>query len=192
MKTAYIIHGWDGSPNEPMHKWLKKSLEDLGYMVVAPIMPESEIPRIDSWVGKLKEIVKPDQATISIGHSIGCQAILRYLETLPTTVKIPFVIMIAPWMDLDRQTLKEEGEEAIEIAKPWIETLINFDEVKKRAENFVAIFSDNDYCVPLNQKELFKEKLAAKIIIEHNQGHFTAADKVKKLPSALSAVSQSK
>ena len=29
MKTVYIIHGWEGSPREPMHKWIKKELNDM-------------------------------------------------------------------------------------------------------------------------------------------------------------------
>ncbi|OGY66792.1 MAG: hypothetical protein A3I24_03540 [Candidatus Harrisonbacteria bacterium RIFCSPLOWO2_02_FULL_41_13b] len=51
-KKVYIIHGWDGSPNEPMLQWLKVSLEERGCEVVVPEMPEPAVPKIGSWVGR--------------------------------------------------------------------------------------------------------------------------------------------
>jgi uncharacterized protein len=179
MKKVFIIHGWDGTPNEPMHKWLKKTLEEKEYIVEVPKMPNSSEPKIKSWINKLKEIViNPNDKTYFIGHSVGCQGILRYLETLDKNVKVGGVILIAPWMYLDENTIKEEGEEVIEIAKPWMETPLKWDKIKNSTNKFVCIFSDNDPYVPLTNKDLFKEKLGAEIIIEKNKGHFTESDKV--------------
>lgn len=39
MKKVYIVHGWDGSPEEPMLQWLKVNLEEKGYVVEVPKMP---------------------------------------------------------------------------------------------------------------------------------------------------------
>jgi predicted alpha/beta hydrolase family esterase len=187
-KKVFIIHGWDGSPNEQMLQWLKLSLEKRGYRVAVPEMPDADVPKIGKWIGKLKEIIKPDSNTILVGHSIGCQAILRYIETLPENAKIAGVVLIAPWMELDKQTIEEEGEEIKQIAKPWMETPIDFGKIRKTTNNFVAIFSDNDPYVPLEQKTLFKKELNAKIIIEHDKGHFTIGDKIKELQSALDSI----
>src|SRR3989338_4384154 len=101
-KKVYIIHGWDGSPNEPMLQWLKVSLEEKGYEIFVPEMPEPAVPKIESWVGKLKEIMSPNNNTVIVGHSIGCQAVLRYLETLDESTKITGLVLIAPWMELDK------------------------------------------------------------------------------------------
>lgn len=188
MKTIYIIHGWDGSPDEPMHKWLKKSLEEKGYNVVVPEMPNPERPEISAWIGKIREVAQPNESTVFVGHSIGCQAVLRYLEQLPGETKVAGVILIAPWMKLDEQTVKEEGEEVAEVAKSWEETPIDFEKVKKHSDKFIAIFSDNDPYVPLSQKDLFEKELSAKIIVEHEKGHFTTDDGIDSLPSAFEAV----
>ena len=75
---AYLIHGWEGYPENCWFPWLKKQLEEKNYKVEVPEMPDTDHPKIESWVNKLKEIVIPDEETILIGHSIGCQAILRY------------------------------------------------------------------------------------------------------------------
>ena len=188
-KRVFIIHGWTGNPREPMLWWLKVNLEKSGQEVFTPEMPETDTPKIESWVGKLKEVVEPDLNTILVGHSIGCQAVVRFIETLPQGAKITGVVLIAPWMELDAKTMEEEGEDGIEIAKPWVETPINFEKVKSHIGKTVAIFSDDDPYVPIaSQRDLFKKELNAEIITEHNKGHFAPSDNITELPSALNAI----
>lgn len=181
MKKVYIVHGWEGSPEEPMHKWLKEKLEKKGFEIFVPVMPETARPDIKKWIGKLNEVVRnPGENSYFIGHSIGCQAVLRYLAQVNSEVKIGGVVLIAPWMELDENTLEEEGEEVREIARPWMETPVDWNKIKKHTSKFVCILSDNDPYVPLSNAELFKEKLNAKIIIEKNKGHYTAGDNVSE------------
>ena len=188
MKKVYIIHGWDGSPEEPMLQWLKFNLEKEGHEVVVPEMPEPSVPKVDAWLGKLKEVIEPDSDTILVGHSMGCQAILRYLETLSESLKIKGVVLIAPWIELDTETIKEEGEEVIELARPWLETPIDFEKIRTHIRQAVAIFSDNDPFVPLSQKSLFEKELNAKTFVEREKGHFSPSDQVSELPVALEAI----
>lgn len=189
MKTAVIVHGWDGGPNEPMLQWIKAELEKRGYEVSAPEMPDTANPVIEAWVGKLKEVIKePNEEILLVGHSIGCQALLRYIETLPAETRVGELILIAPWMELDMNTIKEEGEEVIEIARPWMETPIDFPKIKSIVSKTVAIFSDNDPYVPLSQKDLFEKELGAQIIIEHDKVHFNPGAGISELPSILNFV----
>jgi uncharacterized protein len=184
MNKVYIVHGWDGNPEEPMHKWLKEQLEKNGFKVEVPKMPHPDRPEINSWIDKLKEVVKtPDENTYFIGHSVGCQGVLRYLESINN--KIGGVVLIAPWMHLDKNTIEEEGEEVKEIAKPWMETPINWNKIKRLTNNFVCIFSDNDPYVPLSEKNIFEKNLDAKIIIEHSKGHFDPSSNIKDNITAL-------
>lgn len=189
MKRVFIIHGWEGYPEEGWFPWLKHELENRGFDVQVPAMPNTDEPKIEVWVPHLKKLVgKTDKDTYFVGHSIGCQAILRYLEQLPEGTKFASVVLIAPWMKLDENTIREEGTEAIEIVKPWVETQIDFRRIKKHLNKLVAIFSDNDPYVSLSQKGLFEKELDAKIIVEHNKGHFSGEDGIKELPSVLSAI----
>ncbi|MBI5804220.1 DUF1749 domain-containing protein [Candidatus Pacearchaeota archaeon] len=188
MNKCYIIHRWSGSPEEEIHKWLKKELERRGFEVHALEMPNPEEPKIEEWVSFLKQKApKPGGNTFFVGHSIGCQTILRYLESLPSKTKVGGVILIAPWVHL-LDTAFEEPEEESKIARPWLEMPINWKKAKAHANNFICVFSDDDFCVPLSDKEIFKEKLNAKIIVEHNKGHFTMEDNIDKVPSALNAL----
>src|SRR3989344_4769884 len=116
-KRVFLIHGWDGNPNNNWFPWLKENLEDKGFQVHIPAMPNPGKPMIDSWVPFLKKQVgKADKDTYFIGHSIGCQTILRYLETINN--EVGGAVLVAGFFELN---LEEEDEESKEIAKPWLE-----------------------------------------------------------------------
>ncbi len=188
MKKVYLIHGWGGSDSsEGWFGWLKQNLKKKGYEVIGFNMPNTDIPVIEEWIGFLKENVKDiDENTYFIGHSIGCQAALRFIETFNENIKIAGCILVAPWMELDKNTIEEEGEEVIEIAKPWMEIPIDFEKIKKHCNRFLAIFSDDDPYVPLNEVDKFKEKLNAQTIVKNNQEHF---NQVESIPEILEFVS---
>ncbi len=191
MKRVFIIHGWGANPERVRLQWLKKELNKRGFEIFVPAMPNTDEPKIEEWVNFLSSLVRePNEETYFIGESIGCQTILRYLEKLENE-KVGGAIFVAGWFNLSEFTFKEEPteeEEARIIAKPWLETPINFQKIRETTNNFVAIFSDNDPYVPIEDKDIFKEKLGAEIIIEHNKGHFTDEDGVKELPSALNSL----
>ncbi|MCL5733929.1 MAG: alpha/beta hydrolase [Patescibacteria group bacterium] len=185
MNRVFIIHGWDGHPNEGWFPWLKEELEQKGFEVQVPEMPETDEPKIETWVPYLAQLVgRPDENTYFVGHSIGCQAILRYLEYLPDDKKIGGAIFVAGWFTLESLGTDEE----IETAGPWLETPIDFGKIKNHAQKFTAIFSDNDPYVPAENQKMFEDNLGAKIIIEHNKGHFSGSDKITELQSALEAI----
>ena len=72
MKKAYIIHGWEGSPEDSMLQWIKKNLEEKDYEVVIPLMPNPDEPELNAWTDKLKEVVNElGSEDIFIGYSIG-------------------------------------------------------------------------------------------------------------------------
>jgi len=181
MKRAFIIHGWGGRPDAGWLKWLNKELASKGFKVFAPDMPDKEYPKIDAWVSYLRRLVeKPDKDTYFVGHSIGCQAILRYLESIPKNVKIGGIVFVGGWLKVKGLESKEEEE----IASPWVNTPINLEKIRKRAGKIVALFSDNDPFVSLENSKIFKDKLNAKIIIEKNKGHYIE-NITKKIPVAL-------
>jgi len=186
MKRVFIIHGWGGRPDEAWIPWLKKELEDRGYEAVVPAMPGSDEPRIETWIPFLSELVgQADLNTFFVGHSIGCQAILRFLETLPEGAKIGGAVFVAGWYNLRNLETEEEKR----IAGPWVNTPRDDEKIRRTVNKAVAIFSDDDpFVLPENQ-ESWRDKVGAKIIMEHNKGHFNEEDPaVYELPSALEAV----
>ena len=173
MKSAYIIHCWGGSPKDNWYPWLKKKLEKEGFKVKVPNMPNTDEPKIEEWVPFLKKLIKnPNKDTYLIGHSVGCQTIMRYLESLKENEKVGGVLFVAGWF-----TLKGlESKESEDIARPWVETEIDIKKVKSNANKFVAIFSDDDPFVPIENEKMFKTKLDAKTIILKKQDHFVGKE----------------
>ena len=146
-KRVFIVHGWDYNPSMNWYPWLKKELIDHGFEVFVPEMPNTSEPEISSWVEKLKkEVGKVDENTYFVGHSIGCQTIMRYLETLDSDIQIRGCVFVAGWFNLDNL----EGEEVEAIAKPWIKTNINLDKVRAIVKKVAVFLSDND---PYNKYE---------------------------------------
>lgn len=186
-KRVYIIHGWDGYPEEGIFPWLKKELENRDFVVYNPAMPDSPNPKINTWIPFLKEKVgTPDESTFLFGHSMGAQAILRYLESLEEGVKVGGAVFLAGFTHLTDEAY--ETDEDVDIAKPWLETPLNWDKIKSHSNKFIGIFSDDDPSVPISDAEIFESKLGAKIIIEHEKEHFSGSSGIKELPSALESV----
>src|SRR6202042_2944953 len=80
-KRLFIVHGWAGSSKEPMIAWLGKAGAENGFETTVLDMPNTNVPTIDAWTAHLDSNVGyVDQDTYFIAHSIGCQAVLRYLE----------------------------------------------------------------------------------------------------------------
>ena len=182
MTRVFIIHKWGGNPNSDWYPWLRYNLEEKGIEVFAPSMPNTDEPEINAWVSKIKSVVgKVDEDTYFVGHSIGCQTIMRFLETQNN--KAGGVVFVAPFFNLIPETTYEEAG-AEEIAKPWLETPINKNKISKLSK-YVCLFSEDDPYIPLSDSEIFREELNSKIIIFEDKGHFNEDAGIKKLPVAL-------
>lgn len=187
-KKVFIVHGWDGYPEEGWFPWLKKELEARDFDIFVPQLPDAGTPRICPWVSALSAVVgEADEQTYFVGHSIGCQTIARYLESLSKGVKIGGAVFVAGFFK--RLIGLEDDEEVKEIARHWLETPLDLMKVKSHLPKSVAIFSDDDPYVPLDNQDDFRDKLGSEIIVEHARGHFSGArDGVMELPIVLEKI----
>lgn len=186
-KRVFIIHGWDGYPEEGWFPWLKKELGARGFSVFVPQLPRPDEPRVNSWVPKLKEVVgEPNEQTYFVGHSMGCQTIARYLEKLSEDVRVGGAVFIAGFFK--RMTNLEDDDVVRSVADEWLKTPLNLKMVKTHLKKSVAIFSDDDPYVPLDNQDDFKTLLGSKIVIEHNRGHFSGSTGTTELPIVLESV----
>ena len=185
MRRVIIVHGWDGFPENHWFPWLKKKLEEKNFQVIVPQMPDPENPKIETWVAHLKKIVgKPDRETFFVGHSIGCQTIMRYLEQLQPETKVGGVLFVGGWINLTPKAMGDE--ESKNIAKPWLKKGIDWRKVKLHGNKFIAIFSNDDPFVPVQDAQIFKENLNAKTIIVKGKEHFTKKGSLSDIPEVLS------
>ncbi len=184
MKRAIIVHGWASHPEHGWFPWLKQQLEQRGYAVSVPAMPHPLIPTIQDWVETLQKTVgKPDNETLFIGHSIGCQTIMRYLATQQTQVK--GAIFVAGWFEL--LGLKNAPQRIG--AKPWLETPIDFTALNQVLPYSIAIFSDGDRYVSFPENSaLFSLHLKSDIVFDPAKKHFSGNQGIFEVPSILDAI----
>ena len=69
---------------------------------------------------------------IFIGHSIGCQTILRFLNTVSTDQKADRLILVAPWWYLNLSTNEEKL-----LAEPWLKFDVNMKNIKEKVEKVI-------------------------------------------------------
>ncbi len=182
-KRVFIVHGWGGNPEEGWRPYLIRKLQQRNFSVFNPAMPDTENPKMKAWVNHLAKIVgTPDKDSYFIGHSLGVITILRYLESLKTDQEIGGAVFVAGFV----KDLTFEGYKG-ELAT-FFKTPLDWNKIKTHCKKFVAIHSDNDPYVSLENADIFKEKLEAKIIIQHNMKHFSGDDGITQLPIALKSV----
>ena len=190
-ERAFIIHGYLGYPTEAWLPWLKAKLEKRGYQVWLPAMPHPDRPAISEWIDFIGKLVgKPDAETVMIAHSLGCEAVLHYLETLGENAQSVGKTVLVAGRFPTGMSPEEAGKriEGDEILKTWLTARVDPKSVRAAAGKCTVILSDNDPYVPMDEaKASFQGNLPAEIIIEHAKGHFNEDDNITKLPSALSA-----
>ncbi len=128
-------------------------------------MPDTESPKLSLWLPKLQEVVgEPNEELFLIGHSVGCMAILRYLEQLKENEKVGGVILVAGFTDNLGSGYQE--------LESFFQTPLRFEKIKSSAKHFVAINSDNDPHVSPKFGNILEKELGAKLLIKR-MGHFS-------------------
>jgi uncharacterized protein len=185
MKRVILVHGWGGGPQGGWFSWIKRELENRGVIVMAPQLPNTDAPDPAKWVSALSDAVgTSDTETFFVGHSMGCQTILRFLENLPEDTVVGGAVFVAGFFDKITNLAPEERP----VWERWKNMSFDPRKVVRHLHKSIAIFSDNDPYVPLSEEKNFRERIDAKTIILPKVGHFTGSDGCNELPEALSVL----
>src|SRR4051812_47230848 len=109
MKRALLIHGTDGNPNGNWFPWLKQKLEEKGYEVWVPLLPENHtLNRLiynDFLLGSGHDFTD----NIVVGHSSGAVSVLNLLmdERCP---HIRLGVLVGAWASNDIDPTPEQIE----------------------------------------------------------------------------------
>jgi predicted alpha/beta hydrolase family esterase len=185
MKRAIFIHGWGGFPEEGWRPWLKEQLEQAGWQVVNPAMPDTDTPTQDKWLAKLSEVIgEPDDETYLIGHSLGGITILRYLESLPQGKTIGGAVLIAGFAN----DLTYNGYKC-ELAS-FFGSPVNWETIKAHCPQFFALYSKGDSWVDEANYHELKEKLHAQGVLQDGFKHYSGDDGITELPIVLTTLEE--
>lgn len=177
MKRAIFIHGWGGFPDEGWRPWLTEKLEQAGWQVINPAMPDTDTPTQDKWLAKLSEVIgEPDSETYLVGHCLGGITILRYLESLPQDKTIGGAVLVAGFAN----NLTYEGykdELASFFASP-----VDWENINTHCPQFFLLHSTDDSWVDESNYHELKEKLHANGELQSGFKHYSGDDGITELP----------
>lgn len=182
MPRIFIIHGYGGTPEEGWRPWLRVELEKRGHEVFIPAMPDTDHPRVGPWVKTIQEAVgEPKSDDLFIGHSLGCIAIIRYLETLTNDQTIGRSIFVAGFYE-------DLGDDYAEI-RSFLDHPVDWEAVRAHCPSFVVIHSRDDDAVPVARAENLAERLGVVLELHDGYGHFSGGDGLTELPLVLQKIS---
>lgn len=186
---AFIIHGYLSFPEEAWLPWMKRSLEEKGYEVALPAMPQPAHPVIQEWIEFIARLVgEPDDSTVLVGHSMGVQAVLRYLETVGATGKaVGKTLLVAGSFPVARDATAVGN--VPDVLVPWFTTGVDARAVKRAAGACTIILAENDPFIDVPQAiTTFRQLLDPKIVLLPTGGHFNEDDRLTELPEALATL----
>jgi predicted alpha/beta hydrolase family esterase len=183
MKNAIILHGTANTPEGNWFRWLEKELQNRGYKVWLPQLPDADTPNAEKYNRLLLNgDFKFNEDTILIGHSSGAVSILNLLQELPEGVKIQAAFLVGAFRaPLDRSSRNQL------FPKP-----LDFEKIKSRCAKFIFIHSDNDPYCPLEDAEHLSKMLEGELKVKKGQGHFNlgTGPQYKRFPYLLELVDQ--
>lgn len=170
MKTAIIIHGMPSKEEyyDPSRRsasrhhfipWMQRQLILKDILTQTPEMPEPYNPDYQK-LSSVFEQFKVDKDTLLIGHSCGAGFLVRYLSE--HKLEVGKVILVAPWLDPTSELQSKMFSFEID------------ENLKKRCEDVVMMYSTDDDVEVLSSVDLLKEKIKDINIKEFtDKGHFT-------------------
>jgi len=172
-RRVFIIYGYYGRPSQPWFQKLKADLTADGVDVIIPDLPTPEMPDSSAWVNAIGEAIgEPNKDTYVVAHSLGCIATLQYLDSLSSGA-ISGAVLVAGFLN----TLPALPELDKFISQPF-----GTDHVKQTAGKVVAINSDDDPVVPIENADLLQERLGAEVTILRGAGHIHEEFGITELP----------
>ena len=120
-RTLTVVPRWAGHATSDFYPWLHQE-RPVGFDTLQALeMPEPQQPRPGAWVAALTAAMgtAPGPGSVLMGHSVGCQAVLRYLEALPPGARVEGVVLVAAWWGVDKpwESLLAWTDRALDLAR---------------------------------------------------------------------------
>ncbi len=179
---VFLIHGFEGMPNGGWRPWLMGNLALEGVYACALPMPNPYTPKKEEWVEEIGRVCNaPGENIFLVGHSLGVNAVLQYMQSLPEGSKIGGAVLVSgPYHNVD-DGYKDQLES-------FFEPQYDFAKIRSVCGNFAVIHGDNDEVVPFSDAEEFSLALSCDLMPIKNGGHLNGESGWRELPEALTAL----
>jgi uncharacterized protein len=171
-----IVPRWAGGPTNDWYSWASAELtrSHPSLRVDTLDLPNRNAPVIDQCVAALEAELGDDlsalSSTLLVGHSVGCQALMRYLAERPQPSDrdtAPSLVCVAGWWTVD---------EPWSSIRPWIDTPIALQRLRKNTGNITVLLSDDDPFTSdwRTNKSTWEQRLDADVRVNMGGRHFNA------------------
>lgn len=136
--TIYLIPRWAGNAHSDWYDWAVlqiKAKYDIDIHCLE--LPDWNEPSPEKSLKYLSEnITELNKQCYFIGHSVGCQAILHFLNSQTINTKIGGFLFLAGWFEVDKPW---------ESLKPWLKTeALDFSFISRMTNFKHILLSDDD------------------------------------------------
>ena len=172
--NVYIVHGYTASSQAEWFPWLKDKLIEIGTTVTVFDMPNPNAPVPMEWDAYLENnIAECGESTFFVGHSLGCIALLRYLEKQAVTTKIGGVILVSGFL---------EPVPTLPMLDSFLKQDLNTPKLIKMVEKRLVISSPKDWIVDYQYSSKLAKQMKARLITVESGGHFIAQEGFTEFP----------
>ncbi|PRP96483.1 RBBP9/YdeN family alpha/beta hydrolase [Enhygromyxa salina] len=186
-KRVVIVPRWGGHGQHDWYPWLRAQLAEdpgAGLQVEVVELPNPDAPVIEQCVAALQSALgtraEDLRSTLLVGHSVGCQALLRYLAELRASdsggggdserpVGPEHLLCIAGWWVVD---------EPWPSIRPWIDTSIALPSLQSNTAGGVTVLlsSDDPFTSDWRtNKATWEQRLDADVRVIQAGRHFNGA-----------------
>ena len=170
-----LVHGYKASPQQNFWPWLGSALRERGHDVIAVDLPNPEAPNCQEWVQAISQAgLRPGGDTIFIAHSLGCVALLHYLENAEMSGTPKTVILVAPPYYIGSEKFAS-----------FFSPPIDFDTVMWKGQEFAVIAAKDDDVIPFDHAQKYERELNGHLYALEGGKHFLEA---KDLPLILELI----
>ena len=179
-KRLCIVPRWGASQDMEWYPWLREQpLVAHGFEAhLGPDIEDRDTPTIAAWLASLQKICGSGDAdglaeTYFVAHSVGCQAVLHYLASLPEGVQVAGFLAVAGWWNLD---------EPWETIQPWVYTddspTFDVSRARRACPRTIVLISDNDPFTASWKKTRteWQERMDATVRVIPGAAHFNSSE----------------
>lgn len=155
MTDVIIVHSMHGNSRNHWYQWLEHNLTLEGYDVTLFNFESPEANTVDQWIEAMtKQINVRKKDTYFVTHGLGSITALKYIEMIDQPIEGFFSIA----------GFKEDAEN-IDLDIDLSNVTIDYDNIKKKVDNFYGLSSKNDKYVSYKETQRLMNALEGNLRI---------------------------
>lgn len=174
-----LIGRWGTRPGRDWYPWFHATADAVVHI---PEMPDPDNPTPAAWSAEVQRQIAgipADTPLLLVGHSVGCQAIVRALSLSSAPRPLLGAVFVAGWWTVGQPWPALE---------PWCETNYDIGQARLALPRSIVLLSTNDPFNPDFEENgaLWAERLGSEVRVIPGAGHFNASPQ----PAVLEAVGE--